>query len=205
MSRCALLFTGGKGPTSFDSSLVAPFQCVAAADSGLELALSLGFEVDYVVGDFDSLTQKELLENRRVETLPKEKDISDTEALLQFMIKEKFECYTLIGGGEGRFDHLLHLYSLFTRYFPPTLWITAQERLHLVTKREEFTLRVGQTLSLLPALIQGESKVTSCGLYWELSSYLINSTHHSLSNRANLPLLTLEVDGDPLFLSLPLL
>lgn len=204
MNECALVFTGGKGPVSgFDKSLIPPCSYICAADSGIDTAIALGYDVDEAIGDFDSISGIELLDTIAHTILPKEKDITDTEAILQHIAAKGIESYILIGGGEGRFDHLLHLYTLFAIYGPPQLWITARERMYLVRDRFDFKTTTETPVSIIPAMACGESLVSSDNLFWELENYGISMKQQSISNKSRSETFSVQVSGNPIFVSIP--
>ena len=204
MNECALLFTGGRGPDStFSRSLIPPCTFICAADSGIDTALMLGYHVDEAIGAFDSLSNKELLNTIPHKILPQEKDITDTEALLQHIQAKGYASYILVGGGEGRFDHLLHLYTLFAQYGPPLMWLTAREQLFLVRTFHEFTVSSHTAISIIPAMACGNSTVTSKNLYWELLEYPISMNQQSISNKCHKKTFSITVSGDPVFVSIP--
>lgn len=204
MEARALVFTGGKGPQpGFDISRIPECSYVCAADSGVDTALNLGFAVDEAIGDFDSISALGLLDTIAHTHLPQEKDITDTEALLQHVASKGISSYIMVGGGEGRFDHLLHLYTLFTTYGPPEMWITGCEILYLVRQKRSFDYVHNTTISVLPALFNGKSTVNSKNLHWELHDFSISLDHQSISNRCNADTMDIQVTGDPVFVSLP--
>ena len=204
MEQRALVFTGGKGPLpGFDLSLIPECSYVCAADSGVDTALNMGFAVDEAIGDFDSISALGLLDTIAHTRLPQEKDVTDTEALLQHVASKNIPSYILVGGGEGRFDHLLHLYTLFATYGPPDLWITGCETLHLVRQIRSFDHLHNFTVSVLPALFNGKSTVNSKNLRWELHDFSISLDHQSISNRCIADTMDIQVTGDPVFVSIP--
>lgn len=204
MEMRALAFTGGNGPKSgFDLSLIPPCDFICAADSGLDTAIALGFRVDKAIGDFDSLRDPALLHTTSHEQLPSDKDITDTEALLQLITGKGIGSYVLVGGGEGRFDHLLHLYSLFSLYGPPEIWITAQEIMYLVRTKSTLDRMEGKTVSVIPSDFRCRSSVSARQLRWPLDDFPIDMASQSISNRCEREELVIEVHGDPVFLSIP--
>ena len=204
MFQRALLFTGGRGPAvDFDRSQIPPCSFVCAADSGIDTAISLGYTIDEAIGDFDSISGIEILESISHTRLPAEKDLTDTEAMLIHMHKQGISEYVLIGGGEGRFDHLIHLYALFGRYGPPVQWITAREHLFLVRDALTLSTTPYAPLSIIPAITQGKSVVHSTHLYWELLDYPISMEQHSISNKSTESSCGITVSGDPVFVSIP--
>ncbi len=206
MKTHALVFTGGKGPrklTLEEKYISSAYIC--AADSGLDIAHRFNLDVQFAIGDFDSIEESSLLSSVEHTQLPREKDITDTEALLQHIQSIGIEEYTLIGGGEGRFDHLLHLFSLFSRYPSPSRWLTAREEMILIDKTSTLPVGKGKTVSFLPVKIDGVSYVTCADLRWPLQNFLINHVQMSISNVTAEEHLQIFVEGDPVYLVLPTL
>ena len=202
MEQAVWLFTGGEGPA--DATLLSDLPKavqVYAADSGLDLARSLGYIVDLAVGDFDSIADTTLLTTIRYEQHCRDKDETDTELLLKIMKAHSLP-YVLIGGGGRRFDHLLHLYSLFSTYGAPRIWITARETLYLVESTAVFKLEHETPCSILPAYSDGTSYVNSRNLEWELNDYAIHMKSMSISNRVKTSPISLNVKGCPVFFSI---
>jgi len=200
MDNCALILTGGESPSTLEHVTLPRCPFVCAADSGVEKALKLGFSVDVAIGDFDSIKDPSLLNTLTLKRLPRDKDITDTEAALQLIRERNYIHYVLIGGGGRRFDHSLHLYSLFAKYGPPKLWLTAREVIYLVEENFSKTFPLNTTLSIVPSFNSGLSKVTSEGLTWPLKDYLISMESQSISNRNSENEVTLKVEGEAVFL-----
>ncbi|MDC7245366.1 MAG: thiamine diphosphokinase [Sphaerochaetaceae bacterium] len=201
MNRCALVITGGNAPSDISMiSSLPPYSYVCAADSGLDTAYRLGLSVDFAIGDFDSVKDLHLLDDVDHKTLSVDKDDSDTEALLSHLIRNGFDRYILIGGGEGRFDHLLHLYTLFQTFGPPLEWITAKERMLRIDDVTVLSLPKNTTVSVIPAFPTGISYISCQQMRWPLVDYLIDGSHMSLSNRTSADRAKLHVTGDPVFL-----
>lgn len=201
MKPIAIICTGGNGPLALPPTLDVPENTyVIAADSGLEVAHRLGLRVNHAIGDFDSLKNLPLLDQTEHTILSTEKDISDTEAALIHLKKLNIDQYILIGGGEGRFDHLLHLYSLFSLYGPPIEWITEKEHIYTILDQKEYFFPIHATISVLPIHMESNSVVNCQGLQWPLSEYFIDATHMSLSNRVIHSPLVMHIKGDPVFI-----
>ena len=202
MNSVAWVCTGGEGPTNdFDLRSLPGPSCICAADSGVDLALSLGLKPDFAIGDFDSIVDVASLSEITYDMYPTDKDYTDTELLL-IHIKQQNLPYILLGGGGRRFDHLLHMYSLFESYGPPLHWITCREHMLLVENSISLPLRFNTTVSIVPALISGKSSVTSNNLVWDVKDYEISSSSMSISNKVLIPPITLHVEGTPVFLSI---
>ncbi|HHY76229.1 MAG TPA: thiamine diphosphokinase [Firmicutes bacterium] len=94
---------------------------VVAADSGAEFLLDQGIKVDVLVGDFDSCDPG-ALENVtktgcRVMRLPVRKDVTDTEAALEFVLSEGYRAAVMAGSmGGKRVDHEFANFFLVERF-----------------------------------------------------------------------------------------
>lgn len=113
---------------------------VIAADSGLVACLQYGFNPCVILGDFDSLEHKELLDlfNDDVKVpFPQDKDFTDTELAVHKAreIAENLNAVpfiTLIGGDGGRIDHLLNIFDCFSQENHPDVWLCAQQAVYFL-------------------------------------------------------------------------
>jgi thiamine pyrophosphokinase len=84
---------------------------VIAADSGADVALGLGLDVDLLVGDLDSISPagRRTVERSgaEVEQHPAAKDHTDLDLALQAAVARGATEVLVLGGAGGRFDHLL--------------------------------------------------------------------------------------------------
>lgn len=82
-----------------------------AADSGADHALALGLDLELAIGDFDSASAETVaeLEERgvRIERHPTDKDATDLELALRAALALEPKRILVLGGIEGRLDHLL--------------------------------------------------------------------------------------------------
>ena len=171
----SLIIIGGKGPCGFDMPK-REYSRIIAADSGLDTALSLGIRPDLVVGDFDSVSNKDLIQQFECIASPKDKDESDFELALMQIDGP----YDLIGGGEGRMDHLLSIFMLFEGYGLPRFWFTKEDVLVGVNSGISINLPIDSTISVFAL---EEALVESEGLLWELGGRRLDHRFMSLSNR----------------------
>ena len=108
MPDTVLVFAGGSAPAV---PSLPPDALVVAADGGADHALALGLRVDVAVGDFDSITPAGLaaLERAgtRTERHPSAKDATDLELALDAAAALGPRRIVVVGGTEGRLDHLL--------------------------------------------------------------------------------------------------
>lgn len=80
---------------------------VIAADGGLDHARELGVDVDFVVGDFDSITGARPAEDGRTIVLPPEKDDPDLLSALKIGWKHGARTFHIYGALGGRIDHTI--------------------------------------------------------------------------------------------------
>jgi thiamine pyrophosphokinase len=90
---------------------IQPETPVVAADAGIDRGLALGLRVTVAVGDFDSVTSAGLRtaaeSGARVDRHPEDKDATDLELALDVALTFEPQRIVVIGGHEGRLDHLL--------------------------------------------------------------------------------------------------
>lgn len=89
------------------------FDKVICADGGHITAKNLGITPDFLIGDYDSSSKPDRSD---VILLPMEKDMTDSEAAIDFAVSEGFEHITLLGGLGGRFDHTMGNIGLLAKY-----------------------------------------------------------------------------------------
>ncbi|MBN2618367.1 MAG: thiamine diphosphokinase [Spirochaetales bacterium] len=168
----SVLITGGDLPLYrlVKDYLDADYICVA--DSGLDWVLENKIEFDYLVGDMDSLSNIDLLnniDNDKIYKLPTDKDDTDTLFGLKHLKEIGSNNITLIGGGGGRLDHLLGIFSLFTTDIAPDIWITAKEIVYCTKGKFPLDKFLGSSISVYP-VNEVNCVITSYGLKWELNS-----------------------------------
>lgn len=114
-----LIISGGKTDIDFAKEYLEKhqFDTVVCADSGLNAAYALGLKVDYFLGDFDSVSSDvlKLYMDRKIPNstdaefvqYPAEKDATDTELVLDFVLENNPSTIVILGATGGRIDHLL--------------------------------------------------------------------------------------------------
>ena len=187
-----IIFTGGDAPEpdSIKGILKGIEFISIAADSGLDIAEAAGFMPDWIIGDMDSISDPSRLSAyppERVMRHEKDKDYTDTELALSFLLDRRCGCVWIIGGGGGRMDHLFGIRSLFERELYPERWITrsADTRCIDAAGRGEASLCVeaGTVVSVFP-VFSGPWKAESKGLKWPLDNLVWNRGFASMSNVA---------------------
>lgn len=160
--------------------------CIIAADSGLDTLIQYGFEPQFVVGDMDSVRDRKTLDRydrKKIVLFPEDKDFTDTELALELLGKQGCSEQVIIGGGGGRLDHLLGIYSLFSRKNSPDLWITEREKIFLVKEKFCINLNKGDLVSFFP--VGNEiCRMKSTGLKWPLDQLTWTAGDGGISNVA---------------------
>ncbi|MBT3273735.1 MAG: thiamine diphosphokinase [Spirochaetales bacterium] len=167
-----LVFTGGAAPgEKVFEALKGRFDFSIAADSGYNTAVSIGAEVDYIVGDMDSISSEKVLSVVPPEKIIRykvDKDETDTEIAVRHAREAGCGFVCIYGGGGGRLDHLIGIFSLFERENPPNMWVTDSDVVVLINS--EFVLRgmKNTTISFFPAG-QDACTMQTGGLKWNLN------------------------------------
>lgn len=190
-----IVFTGGSSPepkkaAPYFKNILADGQkpdAVIAADSGLETLRAwqkyfkglYDFSPSIVLGDFDSISDKKILEEYEgaaIERSPSYKDDTDTELALK-KAREQKAFVTLIGGAGGRTDHFLSIYNLFGTKIAPDAWLCGEQVLWKA-ERSSFEisgLKAGEVISVARAFGKNHGgKIRSQGLEWESSLFRKN-------------------------------
>ena len=101
-NRCVII-GGGETTTDFILENLKTDDYIICADSGYDYLVNTNITPNLIIGDLDSIKNK----NSNVNTvvLPIEKDITDTQAALNNGISQGYKNFVLFGGTGGRFEH----------------------------------------------------------------------------------------------------
>lgn len=162
MKNRICIITGGCLSKEFLSEYLKKeeFSKVMAVDNGLKWCHELGIIPDYIVGDFDTVSEEILkkYENEpkvQIERLNPHKDDSDTEHAMWQVISCQPDEIILLGGLGNRMDHALaNIYSLQIplQYHIPAYLIDEKNRISII-KRDKVIKRkeqYGKYFSLIP-------------------------------------------------------
>jgi thiamine pyrophosphokinase len=148
---------------------------VIAADGGLDRALSLGLEVDVVVGDLDSVSPDALERAKangvRVVRHPAAKDFTDLELALDEAVALGAGRVLVVASAGGRLDHLLSSLLLLAseRYASVELDALVGDALvHVIRGERRLEGGSGDLVTLL-ALGGPAAGVTTSGLAFPLA------------------------------------
>lgn len=86
-------------------------------DKGAEMLLAQGITPSFAIGDFDSITDPEVLKSiKEIRTLPERKDVTDTHAALAWAAEHGYDEIYIFGATGGRLDHFLAVLALLELY-----------------------------------------------------------------------------------------
>ncbi len=111
MNKRAILVSGGTLEKKLVKSVIQPDDFVIGVDKGAQALFEWGMQLDYMVGDFDSIDRGvlcELEENCKIpmRKFRPEKDASDTEIGLGAAIELGYKEILMLGATGTRLDHV---------------------------------------------------------------------------------------------------
>lgn len=165
------------------------------ADGGANLAISSGIIPDILVGDLDSITQKNLAKcqenNVKIKKFSSQKDQTDLELAMEYA-HTYLESYGssndeifLYGAGGKRLDHLQGNIALMLGFALKGRKIRMIDKTYdawiMLPSEEIVTGSVGQEISLIA--LSEETRVSSQGLFYQLDNLsLLQSATRGISN-----------------------
>ena len=158
MSKRAIIFINGDLPNlNAARKIIRDDDFIIAADGGTRHALALGLLPSVVIGDLDSLdsVNRRVLEENRVEIIeyPEDKDETDLELALAYVIDAGYKEIRLIAALGGRLDQTLGNLSLLTDESLTALDVRADdgiEEVFFARNQAQICGRIGEIISLIP-------------------------------------------------------
>ena len=202
-----LVFAGGDPPGPDLVEELPTAELIVAADSGYDHAVSLGFTVEVLVGDLDSVRTDPLPDHLVVERHPTDKDATDLELALELVSRESPQRLVVVGGSGGRLDHELGTTGLLCAARWSEIdeidWVSPRGWAHVVWDRRIIHGDIGTLLSLLP--IGGATTgVTTLGLKWNLEGATLEpGSTRGLSNVMKAPVADIAVESGCLLVVIP--
>lgn len=156
MPRAVIFANGILTDTKAAQSLLRSGDLIVAADGGLHNAMSVGVTPQIVIGDMDSVSPSELAGAEKAGTqilrFPKEKDETDLELAIHYVLEKQSAEIIVIGALGGRLDQMLGNLSLLTDV-PSGVDIRlddGKEEVRLADHRIVITGKPGDVISLIP-------------------------------------------------------
>ncbi|MEF9921131.1 MAG: thiamine diphosphokinase [Erysipelotrichaceae bacterium] len=152
-------------------------------DGGAIKCLKQGIKMQVAIGDFDSITNIELIELKKVTKviqLSTHKNETDSEAAIIYALKHKYDEIILYGGLGGRMDHeLANLYLLIYRY-PNLVLMNEDNRIRVL---EVGTYYIPKEYTYLSFLALVPSDISEQGVAYPLDHAIIScSDIYTVSN-----------------------
>lgn len=117
--RCVLVSNGNSSLSTLKNN-INPSDYLVGVDRGAITLLINHYSLDSAIGDFDSVSQEELVlikrKTKKIITFKSEKDYTDTELALQEVIKRGYKDIKILGGIGTRIDHTLANILLLEKY-----------------------------------------------------------------------------------------
>jgi thiamine pyrophosphokinase len=184
-SNKVLIITGGRTEEAFlaDRLKQQEYSMIIAVDHGLEVVHTLGIAPDFIVGDFDSVSETTLKKYREnstpMETFPREKDKTDTQIAIELALMHNADSIELIGATGSRLDHTLanvHLLLLPLQLKLEACILDGNNKIYL--KNSSFTIEQehqhGDYVPLLPFSEKVEG-LTLKGFKYPLDSIILEA------------------------------
>lgn len=177
MKKCAIITSYIEGSLTQLLSGYAP-DLILCADGGYNHAKKANIIPDYLIGDFDSITDC-VPSDIPVITFPTEKDDTDTGLCIQTALDLGCNDILIIGGIGGRFDHAIANIQLMAGVADKVKKIAIKDRNNYCTILKNntavFSKKTGQHLSVL-SLSDVSYGVTLSGVKYPLSDYTLKRT-----------------------------
>ncbi len=202
-----LIFASGESPDSDLLEDIPSADSVIAADGGYDLAVSLGFKVDVLVGDLDSLAIDLVPRDVMLERHSVNKDATDLELALGLASEEAPDRVVVAGGSGGRLDHELATAALLCSHKWSGIgeidWLSGRGRGHVVSGHRLIHGDIGATITLL-AIGGPAGEVRTKGLKWELEGETLQpGSTRGVSNEFVSPVCDMRVASGCLLAILP--
>jgi thiamine pyrophosphokinase len=183
--RAFIFLGGGTSKKRFYSRHLAktkaPGDIIICADGGYSLASSLDIRPDLVIGDLDSVPEKEIIRGIEVIRYPQEKNFSDFELALNRAIDLKADHVFVYGGLGGRSDHQIVNIVLLAHSPVPMVFVEEHALLFNVSEYWTITGKKGCTCTLLT--LEPACRVTDMqGFRYNLKNEDLVPSSRGLSN-----------------------
>ena len=154
----AAIFANGEMPTTeWAKEWISRSDFIIAVDGGLNHCIKLGLQPSLLLGDLDSITQRQLDEWTAVgvpiERFPPEKDATDLELALLWAAEHDFSSILVFGALGGRIDQTIANLSLLLLPEIANIdvrIITETDEIFIINREASISGSPGDIVSLLP-------------------------------------------------------
>lgn len=204
MKKCIIIANGDLPKRNHIKILMQKnYDTIICADGGANSAAKLNVIPDFIIGDFDSVTDetKKIFYNKSKFIQIKSQNDTDVEKCLKFAIKNKFSEAILLGATGDRLDHSICNLGIVLKFYDKIkIKIVHQKSLLIPISGEvNFKTTKGETISLYG--FDEKTLITSIGLKYKLKKESLPfGKKESTSNVAISDLVHLKIENGIIFL-----
>lgn len=204
MKKCIIIANGDLPKRNHIKILMQKnYNTIICADGGANSAAKLNVIPDFIIGDFDSITDetKKMFHNKSKFIQIKRQNDTDVEKCLKFAIKNKFSEVILLGATGDRLDHSICNLGIVLKFYDKIkIKIVHQKSLLIPISGEvNFKTTKGETISLYG--FDEKTFITSIGLKYKLKKESLPfGKKESTSNVAISDLVHLKIENGIIFL-----
>jgi len=166
---------------SFYRNIVKKYDKIIAADGGAGNCIKLGIIPNYVIGDFDSISNKAKSKFRKILIHDKSQDKTDLEKAISLAKKLKCTRLAIIGAIGSRIDHTIsNIISLLKTNVPSEIFDEANN-VFVVENKIKLTGKKNDIVSVIP--ISNVKGLAYTGLKWKPKSKNVSAGWIGVSNR----------------------
>ena len=163
--RAVIIGNGTITDYDYIKSIISDKDFIICADGGINHAEKMGLNVDILIGDFDSSSDKTTA--AKTIQYPTRKDFTDGELCVEYAIDNGYDEILLIGMTGTRLDHTINNILLLLR-FKNSCLINEHNTIYPITDSLHIDNQKGKTLSIIPLFSDLEGIVTE-GLEYPLN------------------------------------
>jgi thiamine pyrophosphokinase len=194
-AKHALVICNGEPPSKkLALQLARNVDVIVAADGGANTARKLSIRPHIIIGDLDSITQttRHVYSSSTFIQVTRQ-DNTDLEKALDFLLKQKIKCATIIAATGKRLDHTLGNLSIIWNYARRIeIEIVGDGFVALpIVKKKTIEAKKGATVSLVP--FGACSGITLTGLFYPLMNATMKVGEIGVSNVVTKSPFTVEV------------
>jgi thiamine pyrophosphokinase len=157
MKRAVLFLNGDRSDVSRAAKYIKQTDLIIAADGGTEHLLTLGLLPHIIIGDNDSLSEKtrKALHNKPIvwKVFKKEKDETDSELALQYIVEEGYKDILVFGLLGTRIDHFLTNIFILAELKEKginVLFLEGNQEIQVIGEKIHLKGNAGDLISLIP-------------------------------------------------------
>ena len=197
-SKITLISAGGECDIERDI-LKESYKFIIGVDSGVSHLYKMFFHPTHLVGDFDSISSKDLerakKDNAIFLELDQDKNKTDLEAAFELAIGLNSNEIILIGGEGGEVDQLFSIFLLCSS-FSEKIKITWKKKNYSIHFQNEITINIdsGKIFSIIP--ITDLENVVIKGAKWDIfNKDLKFGSSEALRNESVGEIITIKIEG----------